>query len=127
MGTRLSPGGHLRLFWSVIGALLLWTTSARGQSPSEPSLAFTISAGMSTGQKLWSIDNQTLIVSGGQGATDSVGLARSIRPGIAASLGLSYYRSPHWGLNAEIAYFGLSRSTSRPAHARTASTWPPAP
>jgi hypothetical protein len=96
----------LRLFVVGTAALLLVTTSARAQSQSEPSLAFTIAAGLTSGGHLWSIDNQPLPVSGSPD-TDFVGLGRRIRPGLAASLAISFYRSPHFGLNGEIAYVGL--------------------
>ena len=89
--------------------------SVRAQSPEEPTLAFTISAGLSTGGDLWQINKQVLRAP--SGAQDTATVGRRLRPGITAALGVTYYRSPHFGLNAEIAYYGLGteQSCSGPA------------
>ena len=94
----------------VLAVLSLAAAPLAAQSREEPSMAFTISGGMATGGDLWRIPRQELLVSGS--TRDTVGLARRLRPGITASLGMSYYRSPHFGLNAEIAYFGLGTESS---------------
>ena len=94
-------------------ALGLLASPLAAQSREDPSLAFTISGGMSAGGDLWRIDRQPLAAPGT--AQDTVGLARRLRPGIAASLGMSFFRSPHVGLNFEVAYFGLgSEQTCEP-------------
>ena len=80
----------------------------RAQSGGEPSLIFTITGGLTTGQKLWNIDNQELPVVNTPGETDSVRLGRRLVPGLAASLGMSLFRNRHWGLNGEVAYFGIT-------------------
>ncbi len=95
----------MRTFATVAVLAVLAAPAARAQSADEPSLAFTISAGLSTGQKLWNVDNQPLLAPAG--AYDTVRLGRRLVPGLTASLGMSLFRSPHWGLNAEIGYFGV--------------------
>lgn len=97
----------MRLFVSVT-ALALLAAPAMAQTPDEPSLAFTISGGRTTGAKLWTIDRQELTATGTN--RDTVVLGRRLRPGLQASLGVSYYRSPHFGWNAEVAYFGLNNT-----------------
>ena len=96
----------MRTFATVAVLAVLGAPAARAQSASEPSLAFTISGGMSAGQKLWNVDNQRLVAPGG--AYDTVRLGRRLTPGLTASLAMSFFRSPHFGFNGEIAYFGLS-------------------
>jgi hypothetical protein len=95
----------LRPFASVLLLAVFVAPAARAQSADEPSLAFTISGGLTAGGKLWRIDAQPLLAPGGQ---DTVGLARRLLPGIAASLGISLFRSPHLGINGEVGYFSLA-------------------
>lgn len=91
-------------------AVLVRPAVARAQSSEEPTLAFTISGGLSTGSDLWQINKQVLRAP--SGAQDTATVARRLRPGITAALGVTYYRSPHFGLNAEIAYYGLGTEQS---------------
>lgn len=96
----------MRSLATVAVLAILAVPAARAQSSSEPSLSFTISGGLTTGQKLWNIDDHLLAA---PGATyDTVRLGRRLTPGLAASLSMSLFRSPRWGLNAEVAYFGLA-------------------
>lgn len=82
---------------------------ARAQSAEEPSLAFTISAGVNAGSDLWQINKQVLRNHDTLGNLyqDTATITRRLRPGISAMLGVTYQRSPHLGLHAEIAYYGL--------------------
>jgi hypothetical protein len=96
----------LRSFAFVLLLAVVAVPAVRAQSADEPSLAFTISGGLTTGGKLWRIDAQPLTAPGA--SQDTVGLARRLLPGVAASLGISLFRSPHVGINGEIGYFSLS-------------------
>jgi hypothetical protein len=93
---------------SLATALLLGATLApalRAQSPENPSLSFTINGGLNSGGDLWQVNKQVL--RSPRGIQDTATITRRIRPGISAMLGMSYFRSPRLGFNAEIAYYGL--------------------
>jgi hypothetical protein len=96
----------LRIFSTVAVLAFIVAPAASAQSSAEPSMSFTVSGGLTTGQNLWNLDRHLLAA---PGATyDTVRLGRRLTPGLAASLAVSLFRSPHWGLNAEVGYFGLS-------------------
>lgn len=98
----------MRLFVGIMALALVAPAWSHAQSASEPSLAFTISGGLTTGGILWNLDNQAILAPGGPPAQfDTMRLGRRMVPGITASLAVSYFRSPHWGLNAEVGYFGV--------------------
>ncbi len=98
----------MRLLATIAALALCIAPAARAQSPSEPSLAFTISGGMSQGGPLWTIDRQPLSAPGGPPpAFDTVTIGRKLRNGVSASLAVSLYRSPRFGINAEVGYFGV--------------------
>lgn len=88
----------------------LAAAGARAQSPSEPQLVFSISAGLAAGGgKLWDLPQQGVTVVGSPtGAIDTVGLERWLVPGPVATLSAQYHRSPHLGLVVEAGYFGLA-------------------
>lgn len=99
----------MRSFATVSLLALALAGTARAQSSSEPSLVFSITGGLTTGQRLWSVNNQEIpVVKPGPLETDSLVLARRLQPGLVASLGMSFFRNRHFGLNAEIAYFGIN-------------------
>jgi hypothetical protein len=82
---------------------------ARAQTPDQPNLIFTISGGMLTGvSSLWRIPQQLAIASIATGYTwDTVALGRKLRPGFAATLSATYFRSPHLGYSLEAGFFGI--------------------
>jgi hypothetical protein len=93
----------------VLVVLAVSATAARGQSREEPNLVFSIALGLTTGQELWDLAKQPLPVTGSSPvAFDTVHLARWLRPGIVAALGVTYFRSPHLGYALELGYFGLA-------------------
>jgi hypothetical protein len=83
-------------------------TAARAQNREQPNLVFTISTGYLTGGDLWNIGRQlapvTAVTTNGW---DTLRLGRRIRPGFAATLGATYFASPHLGYNAEAGFFGI--------------------
>ncbi len=89
-------------------ALLLLSGAriARAQSSSEPQLVFTVYGGLSEGSALWRVPRQPMLVPG-TSQQDTVGLARRLRPGLVAGVVTTYFRSPHFGWSADIAYFGI--------------------
>jgi hypothetical protein len=102
-------------------ALCALCASAAAQTRQAPNLVFTISGGLTTGAALWAVERQPVV--GGAGAQDTLALARRLRPGVTASLGATLFRSPHFGIMAEIGYFGLA-SESR---CRNAAPYQPDP
>lgn len=96
---------RLALPLALTAALVAWPASLHAQSRDEPSLAFTISGGLNAGRDLWQVGKQVLRSPSGQ--TDTATITRRIRPGLTATLGVSYFRSSHFGVNAEIAFYGL--------------------
>ena len=82
---------------------------AAAQSGSEPQLTFSILGGITgSGGELWTIPRQPLYVIGTNPAEfDTLKVARYLRPGIAATLGATYMRSPHLGFTGEVGYFDI--------------------
>jgi len=90
----------------ALGACL--ALPARAQTPDQPSLMFTISGGVLTGGRLWTIPQQLALASNGAGYTwDTVSLGRSLRTGFAATLAATYFRTPHLGYVVEAGFFGI--------------------
>jgi hypothetical protein len=84
------------------------TAAARAQTAEQPNLIFTISGGYLTGGSLWNIDRQPASVAQNVGYLwDTVSLARVLRPGFAATLGATYFGTPHLGYNVEVGFFGI--------------------
>lgn len=93
----------------VIGALALLALAGRtacGQSAERPNLIFSVSGGYTTGGELWRLARLTLAASGG--GLDTVALARRLRPGFAAVLSATLFRSPHLGYTLEAGLFALN-------------------
>jgi hypothetical protein len=80
--------------------------SLAAQTRHEPQLVFSISAGLTTGQHLWKVEDQPLLVA--PTGTDTVTLQRYLTPGLTAALGITYFPSPSLGYMVEIGYFGLT-------------------
>jgi hypothetical protein len=96
-------------------ALLAGGGAAKAQSPEEPSLIFTISAGYLTGGRLWNVDRQAAPAAQSS-LFDTLAVARLLRPGFAATLSATYFRSPHLGYSLEAGFFGIgTESRCRPA------------
>jgi hypothetical protein len=91
----------------ALGACL--ALPARAQTPDQPNLIFTISGGMLTGGRLWSIPQQLAMATVAVGYTwDTVSLGRKLRTGFAATLAATYFRSPHLGYSLEAGFFGIA-------------------
>ncbi|HXY70744.1 MAG TPA: hypothetical protein VEH62_14985 [Gemmatimonadales bacterium] len=92
---------------------------AASQTPDQPNLIFTISAGMTTGSALWSIPRQLAFSSNNGGNQwDTVALGRTMRVGFLATLSATYFQSPHLGYTLEAGFFGLeSESACEPVGA----------
>ncbi len=104
------------LAWLLAAAALtLAALPARltAQTPDQPNLIFTISGGISTGPSLWTLPRQLAVVHTLFGAEwDSVTLGRSLVTGFTATLGATYFRSPHLGYSFEVGFFGLDSQSS---------------
>ena len=80
----------------------------RSQTPEQPNLILTINAGFLTGGRLWSVARQAAPVpSGLTYVYDTLSLGRVLRPGLAASVSATYFRSPHLGYSVEVGFFGI--------------------
>jgi hypothetical protein len=89
-------------------ALLAAVNAARAQTPDQPNLILTISGGWLTGGDLWSVGRQPAPVQTSAGFTwDTLALARRMRPGFAATLTATYFRTPYLGWTAEVGFFGI--------------------
>jgi len=81
----------------------------RAQTGDQPNLVFTIAGGLSLAGRLWNLDKQAAAVAGYPlSQSDTVALARRIRPGLTALLRATLFRSPHVGYTLEAAFFGLA-------------------
>lgn len=89
-------------------ALLLSLDAASGaaQTREEPNLVVAINFGLTTGQRLWTIDRQPLAAP--QGAEDTVGISRRLRPGLTGIVSATLFRSARFGYTAEVGYYGLA-------------------
>lgn len=90
----------------VTAAALAFAGPGLAQSPDQPSLTFTISAGLTTGSPLWDLPRQLVTAPGG--LYDTLTLARRLRPGVTAVLSAALYRSPHLAYTLEAGYFGTA-------------------
>ncbi|HXY19452.1 MAG TPA: hypothetical protein VEH83_05595 [Gemmatimonadales bacterium] len=113
-------------------ALALAAAPARpapAQTPDQPILIFSISAGLTTGGDLWTIPRQLAFASnnGVQNLFDSVSLGRRLRPGLLAALSATYFRSPHLGYTLEAGFFGLETQSSCDALAPFVPVQTPSP
>ncbi len=98
-----------RIAVAALAAALALAGPARAQTPEQPNLIFTISGGWLTGGALWNVDRQLAPVAQNVGYEwDTLRLARRLRPGFAATLIATYFRSPHLGYVAEVGFFGIT-------------------
>jgi len=89
---------------------------AAAQSADRPNLVLTIFGGYRIGQQLWTLQNQPFAVIdyvGGNLYPDSVHrdtltLSREVTPSFIAGLTASYFRGPHLGFSAEMAFLSMS-------------------
>ncbi len=108
------PGVSVRMR-EVLAALGLLASLAaagpgalRAQTAEQPNLILTISGGYLTGGTLWNIDRQLVpAVTVTTNGWDTLRLGRQMRPGLAATLGATYFATPHLGYNAEAGFFGI--------------------
>jgi hypothetical protein len=80
------------------------------QQRDEPRLLLSAFAGVAGGRHLWTINRQPLFVLGTEAMPlfDTLRLARHIRPGLVLGFAATLFRTPAFGLSAEIVYLGLS-------------------
>jgi hypothetical protein len=71
----------------------------------EARLVFTVGAGYVGGGDLWSVSNQPIRVAGG--FMDTLGLSRSLRPGLGAVFSGTYFPGAHVGFGGEVLLLGL--------------------
>jgi hypothetical protein len=89
----------------ILAALALGATAAQAQSADEPTLVFSISAGMTAGGDLWTLNQQPQPAPGG---FDTLALGRVLRPGLVAGLSATYQKAAHFGFTGEVTYFGIA-------------------
>jgi len=96
-----------RVRGAALLALVLSATasSVAAQTAEQPLLVFSTFGGYIGGARLWRLDNQLAATWTG---IDSLTLGRVFVPGFALGMGVSLFRSPHWGYNAEIAFLGTT-------------------
>jgi hypothetical protein len=97
-----------RIAFSALTALTcaLVPGRATAQTGERPLLVIAMTGGFLTGGTLWQLDRQLAAV--GSGEIDSLALGRVFRTGFLAGVGATLFRSPHFGLAAEVAYLGLA-------------------
>lgn len=95
---------------AVAALALAGQAPAAAQQRSEPRLVLSAFAGLAGGRHLWSVNRQPLLVLGTESAPqyDTLLLSRTIRPGLVVGLSGSLFRSPSFGVSAEIVFLGLS-------------------
>ncbi len=100
---------------AVLALALAGAAAARlaAQTPDEPILIFTISAGYVTaGGDLWRVPRQLALAASSTGNSwDTVALARRLAPGFAATLSATIFKSPHFGWTAEAGFFGIGTTS----------------
>jgi hypothetical protein len=101
---RASPRS-IALFALAALASVLGAGRALAQSGDRPLLIISMTGGFLTGGTLWTLDRQLAPV--GSGEIDSLALGRYFRTGYVASVGATVFRSPHFGIAAEMAFLGL--------------------
>jgi hypothetical protein len=89
------------------------------QTPSEPRLYLTVSAGYRVGRPLWSLNNQpfAVLVPGtlnpdsavvaGPGLNDTLDLQREFDPSFVVGVSGTYFPGPHLGFQGEFAFLGM--------------------
>lgn len=87
-------------------ASVLAAGRASAQSGERPLLVISMTGGFLTGGALWNLDRQLAPV--GSGEIDSLALGRYFRTGFVVGVGATLFRSPHFGLAAEVAFLGLA-------------------
>jgi hypothetical protein len=81
------------------------------ETPSSPTLIFTIHAGVAGGHSLWSVAKQPrCTTSGGTCGSpyDTLRISRSVGSGLTAGLTVTYFPGPHVGYYGEASFVGLS-------------------
>jgi hypothetical protein len=93
---------------SSLAAALLTALAvpARAQSPDAPLLTISMHAGWITGPTLWHLPAQ--IAPASPDSSDVVALGRLFRPGFAAGVSASLFRSPHLAYTVAIDFLGIS-------------------
>ncbi len=101
---RIPP--HLRgAALAIVGALLL-AAPAPAQNSENPLLTISMHVGWLTGPQLWHLGAQPAAVQGG--AMDTIGLSRVFQPGFQIGVGATLFRSPHFGIDGDISFLGLT-------------------
>jgi hypothetical protein len=87
-------------------AALGFASSLEAQATAdEARLVFTVGAGYVGGGDLWSVSGQPIRVS--SGFTDTLGLSRTLRPGLGVVFSGTYFPGTHLGFGGEVLLLGL--------------------
>lgn len=80
------------------------------QQRSEPRLILSAFGGVAGGRHLWTLNRQPLFVLGTESGPryDTINLSRNIGAGVVIGFAGTFYRSPAFGISAEIVFLGLS-------------------
>lgn len=86
---------------------------AAAQTPSAPTLVFTIHGGVAGGHSLWAVPKQPVCNTGTGGTCsgtsyDTLRIARTVGSGITAGLSIAYFPGARFGYYGEIAFVGVS-------------------
>ena len=90
--------------------------SAAAQTADRPNLVLTIFGGFRAGHQLWTLQDQPFAVIDYVGGNlypdstrrDTLTVAREVTPSFIAGLSASYFRGPHLGVAAEMAFLSMS-------------------
>ena len=95
----------------VVLALLGLPATALPQAAPRPSVVLTILAGAGSGNDLWGIRKQPLLVAG-TANHDTLAVGRSIGSSLILGASGTYFLTPNVGLHAELSYLGLPLDSS---------------
>lgn len=102
----------------AVGLLLAGAAVLHAQTSDQPNLVLSITGGLTTGQRLWTLPHQLVPYgctsstglppcTGSSATFDTLRLGRRLRPGPVGSLSAAYFRSAHFGYVLEFGYFGV--------------------
>jgi hypothetical protein len=96
----------MRAVWIVL-ACAAAAESTVAQTRPEPRLLVSFYGGVARYGNLWEIPKQPLLLVFGQPQWDTLRLERTLTTAPMVGLNVTYYRSSHLGLTADIVYLGL--------------------
>src|SRR5688572_8706093 len=94
-----------------VGAVLLSVSPtvrpSVAQVGPEPNLVLTLFGGAVTGGNIWTIERQPVCLMPSCAPYDTLRLARDLTSSITIGVAMSYFPTPKFGLQGEVAYLGL--------------------